>query len=281
MKRTMTLLVLLFVCTGLLSWAHPAHGVVRLGSGDGSLLGGDLTDPEDNIVPNTDCAGDLPEAQLKPDNCGWINMKCWPANPPGEPAHQRHPYQSWQGSPASAIFWNKPETKKWYVGFKDGGYGGPTKAKPYMVALEFPKAVVLTHFTVSTSPDMPGRDPKSWALQGSHTGKDDDWTDIYVCDPHDRDASPFQEYPRSETSLFTSFTSADMAKAVRPEDLKKLEAKLKDKKIEKADFAQPEAYTWFRFATYSCFNPNTTEVADPDQPPGFSLGQLELFGKPE
>ena len=92
------------------------------------------------------------------------------------------------------------------------------------------------------------------------------------------DTSPFQEYPRNETTLFTSFTSADMAKAVSAKDMKKIEAKLDGKKVEKADFATPKAYTWFRVAAYSCFNPNTTEVADPAQPPGFAIGQMELFG---
>jgi len=38
-----------------------------------------------------------------------------------------------------------------------------------------------------------------------------------------------------------------MAKAVGPADLKKLEARLKDHKIEKADFVNSgKAYTWFR-----------------------------------
>ena len=70
-----------------------------------------------------------------------------------------------------------------------------------------------------------------------------------------------------------------MAKAVTAADLKKIEAKLDGKKITKADFAAPKAYKWYRIAIYSCFNGNTTDVADPNQPPGFALGQLALFGK--
>jgi hypothetical protein len=205
-------------------------------------------------------------------------MACWPANGPGEIGHQQNPYQSWVGSPASAIVWNKPESKKWYVGFKDGGYGGPTKEKPYFLAVEIKEPVVLTHFTLTTSPDMPDRDPKSWAIQGSNDGKE--WTTIYQSDAANRDTSQFQEYPRNETTLFTAFTSADMAKVVSTADLKKIEAKLDGKKIEKADFALPKAYKWYRFMAVSCFNGNTMDIADANQPPGFSLGQMELFGVP-
>jgi hypothetical protein len=280
MKKVIGLSVLLLIALGLLSLARSADAAVRLGAGDSILLGGDLTDPDDKIAPKEDCGGDWPEDTLKPGNCGWVSMKCAPANPPGTAAHQRHPYQSWQGSPASALFWNRPESKKWYVGFKDGGDGGPTQAAPYYAAVEFKEPYVLTHFTMTRSPDMPDRDPKSWAIQGSNTGKDDDWTDIYACEAKDRDTSLFQEYPRNETTLFTSFTSADMAKAVSAKDRKKIEARLDGRKVEKADFATPKAYTWFRVAAYSCFNPNTTEVADPAQPPGFALGQMELFGVP-
>jgi len=171
-----------------------------------------------------------------------------------------------------------PEDKKWYVGFKDGGYGGPTDAAPYYLAVQLRNAHILTHFTVTTSHDAPGRDPKTWAIQGSNTGRDGDWTDIYRCKANDRESSPFRVYPRNETMLFTSFTSADMAKSVSAENLKKLTARLKGKELKKADFARPtKACNWFRIAIFSCFNPNTTQVADPTLPPGFALGQLELF----
>jgi len=280
MRKSFVLSVISLVATGMFLFPCPADAAVRVGSGDSSLLGGDLTDPSDKITPVEDCGGDLPEDKLKPENCAWVSMQCAPANPPGTPPHQRHPYQSWQGSPASAIFWNKPESKKWYVGFKDGGNGGPTTAAPYFAAVELKEPVTLTHFTLTTSSDMPDRDPKSWVIQGSNTGRDDDWTDIFKCEAKDRDTSPFQEYPRNETTLFTSFTSADMAQLVSATDLKKLETKLAGKPVPTADFAAPKAYKWYRFVCYSCFNPNTTEIADPARPPGFSLGQMELFGVP-
>ncbi len=279
MKNFVVLSALMLAFVGFLFVSNPAHAFVSLGSGDASLLGGPLTDPEDNLEPNENCGAGT-EEQLKPKNATWVKMTCAPANGPGEIGHQQHPYQSWVGCPASAIFWHKPEGKKWYVGFKDGGHGGPTREAPYYCAVQLAKPVVLTHFTINNSHDMPERDPKSWAVQGSNTGKDGEWTDILVCDAKDWDTSPFKQYPRNETVLYTSFTSANMAKTVTPKDLAKLEAKLEDKKIEKADFAAPKAYTWFRVVIYSCFNGNTSEVSDPNAPPGFALGQLELFGVP-
>jgi hypothetical protein len=250
---------------------------MSLGTGDDSLLSGDLTDPDDTLQPIEDCGAGT-EEQLKPKNATWVAMTCYPANGPTEIGNQQHPYQSWVGTPASAIFWNKPEPKNWYVSFKDGGYGGPTKDFPYFCAVQLAKPHVLTHFTICNSTAMPARDPRSWAIQGSSTGKKDEWTDIFVCDYEKGDTSPFKKYPRNETVLYTSFTSDDMAQKVTPKDLEKLTAKVEDKKIDKADFAAPKAYAWFRIAIYSCVNPNTKSIADPNAPPGFALGQLELFG---
>lgn len=276
--KTVYVVSTLLVALAVFSLPRAATAAVKIGSGDTSLLGGDLTDPDDKLEPNEDCGAGKPEDELKPKNATWVKMTCFPANGPGEAPHQMHPYQSWVGSPASAIVWNKPESKKWYVGFKDGGYGGPTKEKPYFLAVELKEAVVLTHFTLTTSPDMPDRDPKSWAIQGSNDGKE--WTTIYQSDAQNRDMSQFQEYPRNETTLFTSFTSDDMGKVAGAKDLKKIEDKLDGKKIKKADFAAPKAYKWYRFMATSCFNGNTMDVADANQPPGFSLGQMELFGVP-
>ena len=258
-----------------------ADAEVPLGSGNFSLLGGDLTDPEDDIVGKESCAGDLSKEELKPARCNWVEMKSAPNNPPGTPAHQRHCYQSWQNAPACAIFLNKPQQSKWYVGFKDGGYGGPTRKAPYYAAVRFAKPIRLTHFTFTTSPDMPGRDPREWAIQGSNTGKDDDWTDIFKCDAKDRGTSPLREGPRNLTMLFVSFTSESMAKVVGPNDLKKLRTKLGLRRLKKADFSPPEkGYTWYRIVAYSCFNPNSMEVPNPARPSGFAIGQLELFGVP-
>lgn len=253
-----------------------------LGTGNDGLLGGDLTDPEDKIVPTgKDMGSELSEEELKPPNATWLRMKCAPANGPAMMPHQRHPYHSWQGSPACAIFLNRPGKMKWYVGFKDGGYGGPTRKAPYFAAIQLKEAFVLTHFTITPSPEMPGRDPREWAIQGSATGEDGDWTDIFACNAQDRDGTPFKESSRCETFLFTSFTSADLQKSVTSRDATKLTAKLAGRKIERAAFPRPaKAYAWFRLVVYSCFNPNSMHVEDFNFPPGFALGQLELFGVP-
>jgi len=280
MRRSNWLSIYLVVA-GMIVFSLPAVAHVPLGTGNASLLGGDLTDPENDIVDRASYGQDLPEDQLRPEKGNWVTMKAFPSNPPGTPAHQRHAYQSWQDSPAVAIFLNKPQERRWYVGFKDGGYGGPTEDSPFYAAVQFAKPIVLTHFTLTTGPDVPGRDPLVWAVQGSNTGEEDDWTDIYRCDASGRDTSPLQETTRCETTLFTSFTSGDMAKSVSAADAKKITAKLKDKAIDKADFVRPAgAYAWYRVAIFSCFNASTMDVPDATRPPGFAISQLELFGVP-
>jgi hypothetical protein len=271
----------LFVLTSLGVFSLPALAHVQLGAGNAALLGGDLTDPENDVVDKVTYSGDLSEDQLRPEKGNWVTMKAFPSNPPGTPAHQRHPYQSWQDQPAVALFLNKPQERKWYVGFKDGGYGGPTEDSPYYAAVQFAKPIILTHFTLTTGQDMPGRDPRVWAIQASNTGEEDDWTDVYRCDAAGRASSPLTEEPRIETILFTSFTSADLAKAVPAADAKKVVAKLNGQAITKADFVRPAgAYTWYRVAVFACFNDSTMDVPDATRPPGFAIGQLELFGVP-
>jgi len=280
MKRFPLLLGLsLSVALLALAW-QSAPAMETLGAGNTSLLGGDLTDPTDSVELAMDPGQGKPQEEMIPKNATWVNMTCWPANnKPGEPPHQKHPYQSWVGTPAVAVFLNDPDNKKWYVSYHDGGYGGPTEAAPYHIAVQLAHPYRLTHFTISTSTDKPERDPKAWAIQGSNTGKDGDWKDIYRCNATSRDDSPLRVYPRNETLLYTAFTSDQMAKVVAPGDLKKLMAKLKGKTIKKADFVLPaKPYTWFRFMSTAAFNVNTMDISDPTNPAGFSLGQLEFFG---
>jgi len=266
--------VLCLVLLGTLSFSRSASAHVALGTGNASLIGGDLTDPEDDVVDRGGYGADLPEDKLRPDNGNWTTMKCFPASAPGTPAHQRHAYQSWVDQPACAIFLNKPEQRRWYVSFNDGGFGGPTEESPYYVAVQFAQPYVLTHFTVTTGSDMPERDPLTWGIQGSNTGQDDDWTDVYRCDPGGRENSPLQENPRNQTILFTSFDSSDMAKVLPAAEAKKIAAKLEGKSIVKADFTRPAAaYEWYRVVIFSCFN-------GADGQAGSCLSQLELFGVP-
>jgi hypothetical protein len=258
--------------------AQPADAAQSLGTGNASLIGGDLSDPTDTVELSVDPGQGEPEEKMVPKNASWVKMTCYPVSGPYAPAHQRHPYQSWVGAPAAGIFMNKPEQVRWYVDFKEGGYGGPSKVDPYYCAIELKDAFVLTHFTITTGgPDVPDRDPKQWAIQGSNSGDEDDWANIYVCEATNRTGTVFNGTP-VETFLFTSFDSAGMAKAVTPEDAKKLQAKLQDRKIEKADFSRPaKAYTHFRIAIYSCFNPSAYNWIYRSTS-SLSLGQLELFG---
>ena len=267
------------------SCAHTAEATVKIGTGNSSLLGGDLTDPKDAVKdkPGVNYGAAATEAEMKPDGATWLSMKLSPVSPPNSPPHQTNAYQSWQGTPACKLFMNNPEKDKWYLGFKDGGKGGPTKEAPYTVSIQFKESVILTHFTITTDmslPVLPDRDPKSWAIQGSETGNDGDWTDIYVCDASSRAKSPFKLEPRNETTLFTSFNSASIEGRVDAESAKKLALRLKGKKF-KPDFEVPKkAYSWFRIAIYSCFNPNSTSYTDFNRPPGCALAQMELFGVP-
>ncbi len=271
---------------GVFLFTHPAEAVVKLGTGNSSLLGGDLTDPTNAAKdkPGVNYGEGKSEDEMKPQGGAWLSMKLAPVSPPGSPPHQTHAYQSWQGTPVCKLFLNNPEKDKWYLGFKDGGKGGPTKETPYTVAVQLKEPVILTHFTITTDasqPPMPDRDPKAWAIQGSNTGNDGDWTDIYVCDPASRAKSPFKLEPRGETTLFTSFNSATIDGRVDAESAKKLALRLKGKTFAKPDFAVPvKAYSWYRIAIYSCFNPNSMTYSDFNRPPGCALAQMELFGVP-
>jgi hypothetical protein len=262
----------------LLALQRPAGAALPLGTGNASLIGGDLTDPTDTVELSVDTGQGLPEEQMIPKNASWVKITCAPVSGPYAMPHQRHPYQSWVGAPAAGIFMNKPEQVKWYVDFREGGYGGPSKDDPYYCAIELKDAFVLTHFTITTGgPDVPDRDPKQWAIQGSNTGDEDDWTDLYVCNATNRNGTVFNGTP-FQTFLFTSFDSAGLAKAVTPADAQKLQAKLADKKIEKADFVRPaKAYTHFRIAIYSCFNPSAVNWMYRNAG-ALCMGQLELFG---
>ena len=267
----------LIALAGLMVMPFGVDAAESLGRGNASLLGGDLSDPTDTVELSVDPGQGLPEAEMFPKNATWLKMTCSPASGRYAVPYQRHPYQSWVGAPAAAIFMNQPEQKKWYVSFKEGGDGGPTHEDPYFAAVRFKDAFVLTHFTITTAPDAPDRDPREWAIQGSNTGEEGDWTNVYLCKAKDRSESPFQG-SRAETFLYTSFDSARMAKAVTPADAKKLRAKLNGKTIAKADFARPaQAFTWFRIAVYSCINPSAVNWIYRSKN-GFSLGQLELFG---
>jgi F5/8 type C domain len=115
-----------------------------LGVGGASLLGGDLTDPEDD--------GDETLGETDPS---W-NWKSITAD--DEPAFNT-------GEAAFNVFDNKlgPGDDKWCC-------TDATVDSPRNITVEFFDPIRLTHFTMSSANDVPARDPQDWQIQGSNDG---------------------------------------------------------------------------------------------------------------
>ena len=113
-----------------------------LGTGTKALLGGDLTDPEDDG---------------KPDKDEKYNAKFSANDEPGFGG----------GEFSFNVFDNRlgPGNDKWCC-----GKGGGSKEGLHVTA-EFEKQYVLTHFTVYSANDVRGRDPTVGDIQGSNDGK--------------------------------------------------------------------------------------------------------------
>ncbi len=115
-----------------------------LGTGTESLLGGDLTDPEDDGEPEADEGYNATfSANDEPGFAG--------------------------GEFAFNVFDNRlgPSNDKWCC-----GVGGGIPTEGLHVTAEFEEAYGLTHFTVSSANDVPARDPTVWEVQGSNDGED-------------------------------------------------------------------------------------------------------------
>jgi len=123
-----------------------------LGTGTASLIGGDLTDPEND---GEDALG----AATSP-TWNWAEIT------------SSHESDFEGGENAFNIFDNKVGggNDKWCC-------DDPTPGNPVWVAVKFRQAVSLTHFTVTSGNDTPSRDPTDWAIQGSSDGSN--YTDIY------------------------------------------------------------------------------------------------------
>ena len=120
-----------------------------LGSGSGSnneLIGGDLTDPEDNGVDGSDT------------NWNWTSIVASEEN-------------YWTGEGAYNVFDNKVDVgdAKWCCG-----------GAPVWIYVQFSQTYVLSHFTITSGNDVPNRDPDIWRIQGSNDGTN--WTDIFLYD---------------------------------------------------------------------------------------------------
>ena len=140
-------------CCSLLMLTAAAPAFETLGTGTEFLLGGDLTDPQDDGDPENDVGYDA-----------IFNSNDEPGFGGGEFAFN--------------VFDNilGPSNDKWCC----GKAGGISEDDPIWVSAEFAVPYALTHFTVSSANDVPARDPIHWAIQGSNNGTD--WTDIYVYD---------------------------------------------------------------------------------------------------
>ena len=129
---------------------------VMLGTGTSSLIGGDLTDPEDDGVDGTDGAA---------GNWNWTSILASSEN-------------AWISEGAYNVFDNQ-------VGGGDMKWccEGPTQS----IYVQFSTTYVLTHFTITSGNDGAVRDPDQWEIQGSNDGTN--WTTIFEYD--DDGTSPF------------------------------------------------------------------------------------------
>ncbi len=116
---------------------------IFLGLGTPALLGGDLTDPENDGDPQAD-----------------INYNATFA------ASEEAAFGA--GEAAFNVFDNLVGggDDKWCCG--DGATAFPTN--PLWVSATFDEPVQLTHFTISSANDTPTRDPRVWEIQGSEDG---------------------------------------------------------------------------------------------------------------
>ena len=141
--------VLMIACF-VISTSDIAQAWEILGTGTGSLIGGDLTDPEDDGLPDTDEGYDVIFSSNDEPGFGG-----------GEFAYN--------------VFDNRlgPSNDKWCC-----GPGGGIPDEGLHITVELEERQALTHFTVSSANDVPGRDPTEWAIQGSNDGAN--FTDIFT-----------------------------------------------------------------------------------------------------
>ncbi len=154
-------IIMLLVCFMLItafcviSTSDIAQAEKVLGVGTDSLLGGDLTDPEDDGNPEADEGYNaIFTANEEPGFAG--------------------------GEFSFNVFDNVlgPGNAKWCC-----GRGGGIPEEGLHITAEFDEPYALTHFTVSSANDTPARDPTEWEVQGSNDGEE--WTTIFA---HDGDS---------------------------------------------------------------------------------------------
>ena len=145
-----------------------------LGVGAEFLLGSDLTDKENDGLDELGAASD--------PSWNWASIS------------SSHEPDFEGGENSFNIFDNKVGggNDKWCC-------DDPTADNPVWVAVEFPNAVSISSFTVTSGNDTPGRDPTDWAIQGSNDGVN--WADIYHMTPDTDPVVPWTE--RNQVVKFT------------------------------------------------------------------------------
>lgn len=139
------LIAQLLLITIFISSPFTIFAETSLGTGVGALLGGDLTDPEDDAVDGSGTFAGFDFITINSSDKPFFNN---------------------EGS--YNIFDNKvgPNNAKWCC-------SGPAQT----VAVQFTNQYTLTHFTITSGNDVPNRDPDIWHIEGSNDGVT--WTSIY------------------------------------------------------------------------------------------------------
>ena len=141
-----------------------------LGTGTGALIGGDLTDPENDGQPDANVNYDAIFTSTDEPGFGG-----------GEFSFNVFDNQVGGGN------------AKWCCNNIDND--------GHQLDAEFASAVRLTSFTITSSNDSQGRDPTIWAIEGSNDGAS--WTTIYA---HDNSADGAVWDARNQVALFEAGT---------------------------------------------------------------------------
>lgn len=220
LKRTSV--VALLAAVGL-AFAPPADASTLLGTGTAALLGGDLTDPEDDGLPDAD-------VNYNATFCG--------NDEPGFGG----------GEHAFNVFDNRVGggNDKWCC-----GPGGGIPAEGLYVCCKLDAGErLLTHFTLASGNDTPGRRPSVWEVRGSSNGVD--WDTIIRVDDTNVDAIAYNGDSDGDGTVWS-----DNNQVIR------FDAGV--------DYPVPSSlYNHYRFVTFDT----------PLNPSGayFQLGEIEYFG---
>ena len=114
------------------SWINVSYSVEVLGTGTAALIGGDLTDPEDDGVDGENT------------NWNWTSISA-------------SSEEKWTSEGSFNVFDNKvgATNHKWCC-------NGPTQ----WISVGFSQPYILSHFTITSGNDVTGRDPDIWKIQG-------------------------------------------------------------------------------------------------------------------